>query len=62
VVETIGADISELADSLKDLSGPVNAGSSELAASISGRINDLTEMLNTVMSESGRGRTTITSD
>ena len=56
VVENIGTKISELTESLVTLSGPVNPGSSELAANISVRINELSEIVNKVVTDPRRAK------
>ena len=52
VADTIGNHVSELTVSLKTLAGPLSPTSNELAADISGRITELSEMLNRVVTES----------
>ena len=57
VVDNIGQSVAELVESLNKLSGTTENGShKELAASISGRITELSETLNRVLSETHRGR------
>ncbi|MDA1127372.1 MAG: radical SAM protein [Chloroflexi bacterium] len=51
--EAIGSRIAELSDSLKQLAGP--AGNQELAMSISGRITELTGLIDETVSVSTRG-------
>ena len=54
MVDTISIRVNELSDSLKELTDPVAVSSKDIAANVSTRINELTEILNGVLADSNR--------
>jgi hypothetical protein len=54
MVESVGVRVNELSEALRNLSDPLTVGSKDLAANVSARITELSEMLNRVVVESPR--------
>ena len=54
MVDTISIRVNELSDSLKELTDPVAVSGKDIAANVSTRINELTEILNGVLADSNR--------